>query len=247
MIKRTLVIGDIHGGYKALQQVFIRAKITPLDTLIFLGDYVDGWSQSPEVIDFLIDLQKTHTCIFLKGNHDELLLDRIDQLENPEIDNTQWFRHGGKATVNAYKKCSLQKIEAHKTFLASLQNYYLDSQNRLFLHAGFTNLKGVTHEYFPKLLYWERTLWETAIALDKNIKKTDPKYPERFKIYNEIYIGHTPTTRIGIETPVQFACVWNIDTGAAFTGKLSVMDIDSKQFWQSDNLPSLYPDEKGRN
>jgi len=25
------------------------------------------------------------------------------------------------------------------------------------------------------------------------------------------------------------------------------MDIDSKQFWQSDSLPSLYPDEKGRN
>jgi serine/threonine protein phosphatase 1 len=37
-----------------------------------------------------------------------------------------------------------------------------------------------------------------------------------------------------------------MDTGAAFTGALSIMDIDTKEYWQSD-LPSLYPDENGRN
>ena len=37
-----------------------------------------------------------------------------------------------------------------------------------------------------------------------------------------------------------------MDTGAAYTGSLSIMDIDSKQFWQSDPLPSLYPKEKGQ-
>lgn len=41
--------------------------------------------------------------------------------------------------------------------------------------------------------------------------------------------------------------IWNIDTGAAFTGKLSLLDIDSKQYWQSDALASLYPGEMGRN
>jgi serine/threonine protein phosphatase 1 len=28
--------------------------------------------------------------------------------------------------------------------------------------------------------------------------------------------------------------VWSIDNGAAFTGKLTVMDVDTKEFWQSD-------------
>ena len=41
--------------------------------------------------------------------------------------------------------------------------------------------------------------------------------------------------------------VWNIDTGAAFTGKFSIIDINSKEFWQSDLVTALYPDEKGRN
>ena len=51
---RTLVIGDIHGGLRALHQIFERAQITTEDHLIFLGDYVDGWSESPAVLDFLI-------------------------------------------------------------------------------------------------------------------------------------------------------------------------------------------------
>ena len=55
---RTFVIGDIHGGFKALQQILERANIQANDHLIFLGDYVDGWSQSFEVIQHLLDLEK---------------------------------------------------------------------------------------------------------------------------------------------------------------------------------------------
>ena len=57
-MSRKLVIGDIHGGLKALKQVLERANVTQNDTLIFLGDYVDGWSESPEVLDFLIVLNQ---------------------------------------------------------------------------------------------------------------------------------------------------------------------------------------------
>jgi serine/threonine protein phosphatase 1 len=43
------------------------------------------------------------------------------------------------------------------------------------------------------------------------------------------------------------ANVWNVDTGAAFTGKLSALDIDTKEIFQSDILRDLYLDELGRN
>jgi serine/threonine protein phosphatase 1 len=41
--------------------------------------------------------------------------------------------------------------------------------------------------------------------------------------------------------------VWNIDTGAAFNGRLSILEVESKKFWQSDVVQNLYPDETGRN
>lgn len=245
-MKRTLVVGDIHGGYRALLQILERANVTTEDTLIFLGDYMDGWSESPEVLDFLIQLNQTHTCIFIKGNHDELVIDWLEErFEN--INESMWFKHGGKATVEAYANIDKVKKKEHIAFLKELKNYYLDSENRLFIHAGFTNLHGVEYEYFPKLFYWDRTLWEMALAMDETLGKEDLLYPNRLKIYTEIYIGHTPTTRIGQTVPVNKACIWNVDTGAAFRGPLTILDINTKEYWQSDVLPSLYPNETGRN
>ncbi len=242
-MKRTLVIGDIHGGLRALNQVLEKANVTQKDTLIFLGDYVDGWSESPQVIDFLIGLSQKQNCIFIRGNHDELLLDWLQS----NRDNPLWFDHGGQATVLAYANVDEATKQKHIDFLKNLDNYYLDSSNRLFVHAGFTNLNGVTHEYFPKMFYWERTLWELAVALDKSMSSDALLYPKRLKLYSEIYIGHTPVTKINKIIPIQMANVWNIDTGAAFLGPLTILDIDTKEYWQSDPLPQLYPDEKGRN
>jgi serine/threonine protein phosphatase 1 len=239
---RTFVIGDIHGGLRALKQILERAAVTVHDRLIFLGDYVDGWSESPQVLDYLMELAHAQDCIFLRGNHDDLLLEWLRGKENK-----LWNQHGGEATVLAYSLLPVTVKERHIAFLERLQNYYIDDKNRLFVHAGFTNLHGVDHEYFPRLLFWERTLWETALAMDKNLNADDLSYPKRFKIYKEVFIGHTPVTRIEQMTPQNRANIWNVDTGAAFMGKLSIMDVDSKEFWQSDKLPDLYPTEKGRN
>ena len=242
-MKRTLVIGDIHGGLRALHQILEKASVNKEDTLIFLGDYVDGWSESPQVIDFLIGLSQKQMCIFIRGNHDELLLNWLQS----NRDNPLWFEHGGQATVLAYANVDETTKQKHIDFLLNLVNYHLDVHNRLFVHAGFTNLNGVNHEYFPKMFYWERTLWEMAVSFDKSMSSEGVLYPKRLKLYKEIYIGHTPVTRIDKTTPVQMANVWNIDTGAAFLGPLTILDIDTKEYWQSDALPLLYPEEKGRN
>ena len=242
-MKRTLVIGDIHGGLRALHQIMERAKVNQEDTLIFLGDYVDGWSESPQVLDYLIDLSTKQHCIFMRGNHDELVFQWLEESK----DNREWYKHGGEATVTAYATVSRERKQKHIEFLSRLQDYHLDGQNRLFIHAGFTNINGVKYEYFPKMFYWDRSLWETALSLDKTILKDSLYYPKRLTLYNEIYIGHTPVTKINETIPIQKACLWNIDTGAAFTGPLTIMDIDTKKFWQSEPLKDLYFNEKGRN
>ena len=243
---RTLVIGDIHGGLHALHQVFERANVTSNDKLIFLGDYVDGWSQSPQVLDFLIQLKTTNDCVFIRGNHDVLVLDWLTG-NNKNINKEMWFMHGGEATALAYDNVNKTTKNIHVNFLQNLEDYHLDESNRLFIHAGFTNMNGIDYEYFPKLFYWDRTLWETALALDKSLKTDHPFYPKRFTLYHEIYIGHTPVTRLGETTPIKMANIWNVDTGAAFKGPLTILDVDTKKFWQSEPLPNLYPIEKGRN
>ena len=241
--QRTLVVGDIHSGLRALKQVFERAEVSSTDKLIFLGDYVDGWSEAVETVDFLIDLDETHHCIFLRGNHDELCLKWLADDEN----NVMWLQHGGQSTLDSYQRADESASDIHIMFYENLTNYYLDEKNRLFLHAGFTNMKGVEHEHFTKNFYWDRTLWETALSLDSDLMVESPYYPKRLKNYDEIYIGHTPVTYMGKTTPQRAANVWNIDTGAAFKGPLSIIDVDSKEVWQSEPVHLLYPEEKGRN
>lgn len=242
-MSRTLAIGDIHGGLRALIQLMERAEITPDDKLIFLGDYVDGWSDSANVVSYLIELAKQNTCIFMRGNHDDLTHRWLKTGEK----NDQWLQHGGQSSIDAYRKFTDEEIEEHITFYDQMMNYYIDKENRLFVHAGFTNLKGPEQEYTATPFYWDRTLWELALAVDPHLSPNDDLFPKRLKLFEEIYIGHTPVVRIGKTEPVHAANVWNIDTGAAFKGKLSLVDIDTKEVIQSDPVWKLYPEENGRN
>jgi len=237
------VIGDIHGGFKALIQVLDRAKVTSQDQLIFLGDYVDGWSETPELLSYLIQLKEERDCIFVRGNHDDLVLDWFKTGNS----NPKWLQHGGDSTMKAYETVNPTLKNLHQRFLENLTNYHIDSQNRLFLHAGFANMHGPASEFHANTVYWDRTLWEMALAMDTSLTPSDNTYPDRLKLFNEIYIGHTPTTRIGETKPMNLANLWNIDTGAAFKGPISLVDIESKQVWQSDPVHELYPQETGRN
>ncbi|CAI8341322.1 MAG: Bis(5'-nucleosyl)-tetraphosphatase PrpE [asymmetrical] [Polaribacter sejongensis] len=240
---RTFAIGDIHGGLKALIQLLNKLALKEGDQLVFMGDYVDGWSESAQVIQFLIAMSKKFECIFIKGNHDVWCQ---DWLKNEDV-NPSWYLHGGKETMESYEGFSAQEKKEHLYFFENLPLYHIDAENRLFLHAGFTSLHGVQKEKFQELFYLDRSLWEMLLAMDLSIEKESIFYPKRLQHYKEIYIGHTPTTNYNEPSPINIANVWNIDTGAAFKGKITGINIDTKVFYQSDNLPSLYPDEKGRN
>jgi len=242
-MNRTIAIGDIHGGLKALVQLLQRIDLSPKDQLIFLGDYVDGWSDSANTVSYLIELAKQNTCIFIRGNHDDLT---EEWLKTGEL-NEQWLQHGGQSSIDAYRNFSSEEIKAHLNFYSQMVDYYIDANNKLFVHAGFTNLRGPEQEYHNINCYWDRTLWEMALCLDKALKVDNNYYPKRLKLFKEIFIGHTPVTRIGKDKPVNIANLWNIDTGAAFKGKISAIEVHSKQIWQSEPVYELYPNENGRN
>lgn len=242
-MERIIVVGDIHGGLKALLQLLNKVAVKDEDTLVFVGDYVDGWSESAQVIQFLIELSQKISCIFIKGNHDVWA---EEWLRSGEV-NPTWYMHGGKETIESYEGYTTAQKNEHLSFFENMKLYHIDDEQRLFIHAGFTSMHGVEKEVFKQAMYFDRTLWEMALTMDKRIKKNSELYPKRLTHYKEIYIGHTPTINYNQEMPMQAINVWNVDTGAAFTGKLSAIDIHTKEVYQSDALPSLYPDEKGRN
>lgn len=242
-MNRTFAIGDIHGAARALEQLITRIAPQKDDQFIFLGDYVDGWSQSFDVLEQLIAFEKQHSCIFIKGNHDTFLEDWLRTDYQDEV----WLEHGAPATLKSYAAATSSEKKKHLNFIERMSMYYIDNENRLFVHAGFTSMHGVEKEFNINTLLWDRTLWEAARSLNPKLNTSNLFYPKRLNLYSEIFIGHTPLTNYGITEPFNAANLWNVDTGAAFNGKLTALEVNSKTFFQSDTVQSLYPDEKGRN
>ena len=274
--KRILCVGDIHGGYKSLLQVLQKCNFnSEEDQLICLGDYVDGWNQTAEVIEYLLKLEEecVHKPIFLRGNHDAWCQEWL----NFGIAKDIWVVQGGKATIDSYIRTGLLTDKRHKEFFNKLHNYYVDEENRGFVHGGYRSKNGLGYEAYQSDYYWDRTLWEIAIAVHPNYvgsflhpvdKKDFDEYfrpnPYRFEKHKEIFIGHTTTgnwivkphlpeykykeqpKQGRIVIPMNRCNIWNMDTGGGFEGRLTIMDVDTKEFWQSDDMRTLYPDERGR-
>ena len=60
------------------------------------------------------------------------------------------------------------------------------------------------------------------------------KPDHKFGPYRDIFIGHTTTETYKTLEPVHVCNVWDIDTGAGWSGKLTIIDVESKEYWQSD-------------
>lgn len=269
---RTLVVGDIHGGYRALQQVLERCDYNASnDQLIFLGDYVDGWSESAEVIQHLIEIEENTSIkpIFIRGNHNKW----CEEWMQTGSANKIWVMQGGQATMTDYVRTGYITDDKHRAFFRKMHNYWIDDQNRGFTHGGFVSKNGLGHDPYQSDYYWDRDMWELAVAHHNNFeeikKKSRDNYngdfrpnAHRYLKHKEVYIGHTTTCNwtckhhlpeskfqeVGrpIHVPMNRCNVWNMDTGGGYKGKLTILNVDTKEFWQSDFLDTLYPEERGR-
>lgn len=167
--------------------------------------------------------------VFIQGNHDEWCHNWL----KGNAATMNWLHQGGIATFEAYKKLSLSDQRRHKELYFDLMVPYYEQDNCLFVHGGY-NWKFPVAEQPVSLLCWDRDLWQTAANHNFVVKD-----------YKEVFIGHTTTTRTST-VPENRANVWNLDQGAGWEGKLSVMNVETKEFWQSDVVKTLYPGVKGR-
>lgn len=254
---RTLVMGDIHGAYRALEQVLERCKFDPeKDRLIQLGDLCDGWSETWEVVEYFRKLKRDYPQhIFIRGNHDVWLHDWLVKGSRPYL----WTTQGGQATLDSYmtpenetshRQYSWKK---HMVFMKEQQDWYIDDENRLYIHAGWYYPAGfpkgasmkVNAGSIAKECHWDRGLYETtkkAHSLRRH-QENGLKHFDALDEFKEVYIGHTAQANKSIN---QYLNLWNTDSGAGWNGRLGVIDIDTKETWYSDMCSDLYFGENGR-
>lgn len=237
---RVFVAGDLHGCYRGLVQALERSGFNnDEDRLICLGDYVDGWSETYEIVELLLTLKDT-VCIM--GNHDHVWLRYL------ETGIHEWsFGQGARATLDSYEKHNALVDEKHIRFFRSLHSHYIDDEHRLFIHGGFNRHVPLSEQRRHEFM-WDRDLWMSALSFrDIPTPLGGRKY--KFKMvdkFKEVFIGHTATVNWDTDKPMQAANIWNLDTGGGWGGKVTIMNVESKEYFQSDPVKTLYPDEQGR-
>jgi serine/threonine protein phosphatase 1 len=269
---KTWAIGDIHGSYKALVHVLERADVQPGDTIITLGDIVDGQQDVFECVELLVSMERDYTMINCKGNHDDWFNDFIETSMHP----CKWLQ-GGLATLQSYCKnlgktyCTVDRgyitsllesdiPDTHRAFFRKQVKYYKDDMNNLFIHGGFNRHYLLSEHVDPSVFWWDRDLFRQAMSV------SDPMFDmskSNFKIkepVNNIFLGHTATTAwremkeidgkkelVPIDVPIHAANIYNLDTGAGWSGgKLTIMNVETKEYFQSDTLRTLYPNGSSR-
>jgi serine/threonine protein phosphatase 1 len=221
---KTFAVGDIHGAYKSLVQCLGRSKFDyNNDHLIVMGDVVDGY---PDVRQCFDELLKIKHCDLVIGNHDVWALNWALRGDKPEI----WITQGGIQTMASYNGGPMP--QAHVDFLRNAQLWF-ELGDQLFVHGGF-NPDAKLQKQTAEFLTWDRSL--LTMAWRRHHANPD----HRFGSYRDIFIGHTTTETYKTLEPIHVCNVWNIDTGAGWAGKLTIIDVETKEYWQSDLSSELY-------
>ncbi|MFO7977636.1 MAG: metallophosphoesterase [Bacteroidales bacterium] len=218
---KRFVIGDIHGAHKALKQCLERSCFDySNDLLICLGDVSDGFPEVPQCMD---ELLKIKNLVFLLGNHDLWFRQWVESGARPET----WVHQGGSRTIKSYRG---KPDPAHAALLRRAKQYHLEGQ-MLFVHGGIEPGLPLEDQDEHTLLWDRKLVMEACAKKDQSISITG---------YQKVFVGHTPTVRFKSMVPVSFCEVVLMDTGAGWGQKLSIMNIDSGELFQSDPTLSLY-------
>lgn len=186
MRNRLIAIGDIHGEVEKLNSLIDRLDLQKQDKVIFLGDYIDRGLNSKAVIERILDLSKKIECVFLKGNHEDMLLKT--KITQSQDDIEHWLLSGGISTYDNYGDYPAI-FNTHGKFLDSLKLYHIE-QNYMFVHAGINPKKELSEQTKDDLL------WIREEFLDNS-----------HNLPYKIIFGHTPfreplilDDKIGIDT-----------------------------------------------
>ena len=193
--------------------------LRPGDEIVFLGDYIDRGPDSSGVVSFLIELKnslKENKLVFLKGNHEDMLLSYLDLSGRH---GKMFLLNGGRATVQSYgviadnpspDQLQAAMPPAHLAFYQALENYYLTG-SYLCVHAGIHPDKSLREQSDEDLL-WIRDLF---LRNSHTLPYT-------------ILFGHTPQTSVLYHLPYKIG----LDTGLVYGNMLTCLETDERVLYQ---------------
>jgi serine/threonine protein phosphatase 1 len=214
-LARHLAIGDIHGSFVSLTTLVEFVAPDAGDIIVTLGDYVDRGPDSAAVVEYVMELGKSHQLVPLRGNHEIMMLDSREK----QSWRHAWLTYGGDATLKSYAQKegeagSLDDVPmSHIDFLENRLMPFYECETHFFVHANVDPNIALENQSDANL-YWR--------------KYSDPEQHCSGKI---MVCGHTPQYT---GKPLRNEHSICIDTAACRAGWLTCFDVESGTIWQAN-------------
>ena len=221
---KTYAFTDIHGMYDLWAQ--IKDYCAEDDTIYFLGDACD---RGPDGVRIMKELLAAPRVIYLKGNHEDMMIEELTTLLNGQPLQSHWMTQGGNTTLDSLL------LETDR----ELMNLYYSIQN-LPTCALYTNTKGediyLSHSGFYSPCgqdRWKRYNYpniEQAYLWDRHVLQHtnwSPKHPNVYCVH-----GHSPVQIIfNKEEPVVYCESHRVDLDTApyATNSIYLYDLDERK------------------
>jgi diadenosine tetraphosphatase ApaH/serine/threonine PP2A family protein phosphatase len=204
-MKRTIVIGDIHGCYEELVSLLEKTGFASGDRVIAVGDLIVKGRKNKEVLDLFSSDERFCSVI---GNHDLAILK---------------FWKGQSTELKESQKRACVELESEQVrytaYLSSLP-FLIDLGSHAVVHAGVR--PGIKlNEQAPEDLIELRTL-----GTDRTSREGTPWYD----VYDDekvILFGHWPAPM-----PRRSRRAIGLDTGCVYGNQLTAYILETDQFVQ---------------
>ncbi len=214
-------VGDIHGCFGAMKQAFgkidkdidINNIVDPV--VVMLGDYVDRGEESAQVLEHLMSLSKTEgdALVCLKGNHEQLLLNFID---DPAKSGRRWLKFGGLQALASFRIGGLTEL-ANEEQLYGAAEELVDAMPDGMLEW----LRGLPLMWHSGNMHCVHAAMEPDIPVTQQSEKVLMWGCQSFEQHtrtdgNWVVHGHTI-----VDAPrIEFGRV-SLDTGCYYSGRLT--------------------------
>jgi serine/threonine protein phosphatase 1 len=224
--ERAYAIGDVHGRGDLFDALIEAIELDNAGrdevrtTMVLLGDLIDRGPDSYGVLTVAREWQRLRDVHILMGNHEEMLLDALDNIEIFKA----FIRFGGKETLLSFGISEHDYIEAewealHAMMLAAIPERMIDfirtfeDQVRIgdymFVHAGVAPGAGLEAQKRSDLRWIREPFlshagWHGAVVVHGHTISEEPQVRDN---------------RIGI------------DTGAYASGTLTALGLEGERRW----------------
>lgn len=185
-MNKYFVVSDVHSAYTQLMNALIKAGFNQNNCehkVIICGDLFDRMDETVKCFEFVKELQKQNRLIYIRGNHESLLKDCVNEIRMGEIPSWHHMSNGtiksvcqfcGQSEWIIYDPTWSDKI--YKTMQPILDfidencvDYY-EVGDYIFTHAWLPTYSHLENFRDADKFDWEEARWCNPIKMWENPK-----------------------------------------------------------------------------